>query len=77
MALNAANFDMKLKQIKFSPDVKDEDRELVATMAQFNKGGVAEVKIREMKKNEKGEDEADTVGVCSLRVEHVELLDDN
>ena len=27
--------------------------------------------------NEKGEDEADTVGVCSLRVEHVKLLDDN
>jgi hypothetical protein len=57
MALNAANFDMKLKQIKFSPDVKEEDRELVATMAQFNKGGVAEVKIREMKTNEKGEQE--------------------
>jgi hypothetical protein len=57
MALNAANFDMKLKQIKFSPDVKDEDRELVATMAQFNKGGVAEVKIQEMRTNEKGEQE--------------------
>jgi len=57
MALNAANFDMKLKQIKFSPDVKEEDRELVATMAQFNKGGVAEVQIREMKTNEKGEQE--------------------
>lgn len=27
--------------------------------------------------NEKGEDEADTVGVCSLRIEHVKLLDDN
>ena len=27
--------------------------------------------------NEKGSDEADTVGVCSLRVEHVVLLDDN
>ncbi len=27
--------------------------------------------------NEKGEDEADTVGVCSLRVEHVKLLEDN
>ena len=26
--------------------------------------------------NEKGEDEADTVGVCSLRVEHIELLED-
>jgi DNA topoisomerase-1 len=27
--------------------------------------------------NEKGSDEADTVGVCSLRLEHVELLADN
>jgi DNA topoisomerase I len=27
--------------------------------------------------NEKGEDEADTVGCCSLRVEHIELLKDN
>jgi DNA topoisomerase-1 len=27
--------------------------------------------------NEKGEDEADTVGVCSLRVEHISFLDDN
>lgn len=57
MAINAASFDDKLKKIKFSPDVAEEDRELVATMAQFNKGGVAEVKIREMKTNEKGEQE--------------------
>ena len=27
--------------------------------------------------NEKGEDEADTVGVCSLRVEHINFLSDN
>jgi DNA topoisomerase-1 len=27
--------------------------------------------------NEKGDDEADTVGVCSLRVEHIELKEDN
>jgi len=27
--------------------------------------------------NEKGDDEADTVGVCSLRVEHIKLLDNN
>ena len=27
--------------------------------------------------NEKGEDEADTVGVCSLRIEHLELLENN
>jgi DNA topoisomerase-1 len=27
--------------------------------------------------NEKGEDEADTVGCCSLRVEHITVEDDN
>ena len=27
--------------------------------------------------NEKGEDEADTVGCCSIRVEHVDFLEDN
>lgn len=27
--------------------------------------------------NEKDEDEADTVGCCSLRVEHIELKDDD
>lgn len=27
--------------------------------------------------NEKGEDEADTVGCCSLRVEHIEIIEDN
>jgi DNA topoisomerase-1 len=27
--------------------------------------------------NEKGEDEADTVGVCSLRIEHIELIEPN
>ena len=53
MALNAANFDAKLKQIKFSPDVKDEDRELVATMAQINEGGEAVIRIAQ--KDEKGE----------------------
>lgn len=27
--------------------------------------------------NEKGEDEADTVGCCSLRIEHIKLENDN
>ncbi len=27
--------------------------------------------------NEKGEDKADTVGCCSLRVEHIRLLEEN
>lgn len=27
--------------------------------------------------NEKSEEEADTVGCCSLRVEHIQILEDN
>ena len=27
--------------------------------------------------NEKGEDEAETVGCCSLKVKHIKLLEDN
>jgi hypothetical protein len=48
MALNAASFDMKLKQIKFSPGIKDEDREFIATMATINKGGEAIVRVKEV-----------------------------
>ncbi len=48
MALNAANFDMKLKQIKFSPDIKEEDRELIASMAQIDEGGKAQIQVREV-----------------------------
>lgn len=39
MAINAGNLDYKMKQIKFSPDIKDEDRELVATMSQIGAKG--------------------------------------
>jgi len=41
MAINAGNLEYKMKQIKFSPDIKDEDRELVATMSQIGKEGTA------------------------------------
>ena len=39
MAINASNLEYKMKQIKFSPDIKDEDRELVATMSQIGAKG--------------------------------------
>jgi len=39
MAVNAGNLEYKMKQIKFSPDIKDEDRELVATMSQIGAKG--------------------------------------
>jgi len=56
MAINAGNLDYKMKQIKFSPNIKDEDRELVATMSQIgSKGdfkGLATVMVE--KKDDKG-----------------------
>lgn len=56
MTLNAANFDMKLKSIKFATGVKDEDKELIATMAQINKSGVAEIKVRQMVTDKEGKE---------------------
>ena len=32
---------------------------------------------KRIRKNEKGADEADTVGVCSLRVEHIKMHGSN
>ena len=54
MAVNAGMFDMKLKQIKFPSSIANkEDRELIATMAQINKDGIATVQL-ETKKIENG-----------------------
>ena len=41
MAVNAGNLEYKMKQIKFSPEIKDEDRELVASMSQIGAKGSA------------------------------------
>ena len=53
MGINAANLDYKMKQIKFSPGTSKEDREMIATMAQINKQGVAEVKVKQFVVDEK------------------------
>ena len=49
MSLNASNLDYKMKQIKFAPGTSKEDREMIASMAQINKQGMAEVKVKQMK----------------------------
>ena len=56
MAINAGNLDYKMKQIKFSPEIKDEDRELVATMSQIGSKGEFKGKATVMveKKDDKG-----------------------
>ena len=56
MTLNAANFDMKLKSIKFATGVKEEDKELIATMAQISDKGVAEIKVRQMVTDKEGKE---------------------
>jgi hypothetical protein len=57
MSINAANLEYKMKQIKFSTNMPKEDREMIASMAQINKQGIAEVKVKQFVKNEKGEEE--------------------
>ena len=46
MATNAAGFDMRLKSIQFSPNIKEEDRQLVASMSQISKEGITQVKVK-------------------------------
>ena len=48
MALKSADFEMKLKQIKM-PDIAgdQETKELIASMAQIGKGGVATIKVKD------------------------------
>jgi hypothetical protein len=58
MAINAGNFEMKLKQIKFPTEIANKaDRELIATMAQINKSGQAVVRIEQTRKKADGTEE--------------------
>jgi len=58
MAVNAGMFEMKLKQIKFPTDIATKgDRELIATMAQIGKDGIAKVRIEETRIGKDGKEE--------------------
>jgi len=74
MAINAASFDEKLKKIKFSPEVSEDDRELVATMAQFNKGGVAQVRVTKFDSTGKPTGESELVDVNKLTADNIQSL---
>lgn len=50
MAINAANFDYKLKQVRMpNLPINEETKNLIATMAQINKSGEATIRIAEEK----------------------------
>lgn len=75
MAINAANFDAKLKQIRM-PDiaVNEETRNLIATMAQMNKEGIAEVRVAQVDAQGNLTGEYDTVAVQNLTQQQIERL---
>lgn len=69
MSLKAADFDRKLKAVEFSPNIAEEDRELVASMSQISKDGIAQVKVTT--KNEKGEEVDEFVDVSKLTKDQI------
>jgi hypothetical protein len=75
MALNAANLDMKMKQIKFPSSIASkEDRELIATLSTVNKQGVAEIKVRKYDAEGKDTGEYDLVAASELNAEQLEAI---
>lgn len=72
MSLKAADFDRKLKAVEFSPNIAEEDRELVASMSQISKDGIAQVKVTT--KNEKGEEVDEFVDVSKLTKDQISEL---
>jgi hypothetical protein len=74
MSLNAANLDYKMKQIKFAPGTSKEDREMIATLAQINKEGKAEVKVKQIGADGKETGEFEMVEVGKLTTDQLKLL---
>ena len=75
MATNAAGFDMRLKSIQFSPNIKEEDRQLVASMSQISKEGITQVKVKTIdEKTGELTGPEKMVDVTKLSVEQIEYL---
>jgi hypothetical protein len=75
MAINAANFDAKLQQIRM-PDIpiNEETRNLIATMAQMNENGIAEVRVAQVDAQGNLTGEYDTVAAQNLTQQQIERL---
>ena len=75
MAINAANLDMKMKQIRFPSSIASkEDRELIATLAQVNKQGVAEIKVARLDEQGNKTGEYDMVEASQLTTAQLEAI---
>ena len=75
MAINAANLDYKMKQLKFPSSIASkEDRELIATLATVNKEGIAEIKVKQFDKEGKENGQFEIVEASQLTAKQIEEL---
>jgi hypothetical protein len=75
MAINAANFDAKLQQIRMpNIPINEETRNLIATMAQMNENGIAEVRVAQVDAQGNLTGEYDPVAVQNLTQQQIERL---
>jgi hypothetical protein len=75
MAINAANFDAKLQQIRMpNIPINEETRNLIATMAQMNENGIAEVRVAQVDAQGNLTGEYDTVAAQNLTQQQIERL---
>jgi hypothetical protein len=75
MAINAANLEYKMKQIKLPSGLASkDDKELIATLATINKEGIAEVKVEKLDSQGKGIGEYIMKAVDQLNPEDIKNL---
>jgi len=76
MAINAANFDFKLKQIRMpSLAINEETKNLIATMAQINERGIAEVRVAQVDSSGNFTGEYENVAVQKLTETQIKILE--
>lgn len=76
MAINAANFDAKLRQIRtFNLPINEDTRNLIATMSQINKQGVAEIRIAQVDEKGNMTGEYETRAVSALTANDIQLIE--
>ena len=75
MAINAANFDQKLKLINPNLPINEDTKNLIATMAQINKEGVAEIRVAKVDAQGNFTGEYDPVAVNNLTEQQIKLVE--
>jgi len=76
MAINAGNFEEKLKQVRMpSLPINEDTRNLIATMAQMNDKGIAEIRVARVDDKGNFTGEYDPVAVENLTEQQIKLVE--